>query len=90
VVSLEGDDYLSGSEIWPDKRGGLKRGINVTTNQNYIKSTIQLVFNSTFNIIHYFSYIMVVRFKGGGNRSTRREPPTCRKSLTNYENNTLA
>jgi len=26
---------------------------------------------------------MVVNFIGGGNRSTRRKPPTCRKSLTN-------
>ena len=34
----------------------------------------------------YFSFIMAVSFFGGGNR---REPPTCRKSLTNYDNNTL-
>jgi hypothetical protein len=32
-----------------------------------------VVFNATFN---YISYI------GGGNRSTRRKPPTCRKSVT--------
>jgi hypothetical protein len=25
-----------------------------------------------------------VSFIGGGNRSTRRKPPTCRKSLTNF------
>jgi hypothetical protein len=31
----------------------------------------------------YFSYIVVVSFIGGGNRSTRRKPQTCRKSLTN-------
>ena len=31
----------------------------------------------------YFSYIVVVSFIGGGNRSIRRKPPTCRKSLTN-------
>ena len=41
-----------------------------------------MVFNATFN--KYFSYIMVVSFIGGGNRSFRREPPTCRKSLTNF------
>jgi len=29
----------------------------------------------------YFSYIVAVSFIGGGNRSTRRKPPTCRKSL---------
>jgi hypothetical protein len=32
----------------------------------------------------YFSYIVAVTFIGGGNRSTRRKPPTCRKSLTNF------
>jgi hypothetical protein len=31
----------------------------------------------------YFSYIVVVRFIGGENRSTRRQPSTCRKSQTN-------
>jgi len=29
----------------------------------------------------YFSYIMMVSFTDGGNRSTRRKPQTCRKSL---------
>ena len=29
-------------------------------------------------------YIVVVKFIGGGNRSTRRKRPTCRKSLTNF------
>ena len=33
--------------------------------------------------VQYFSYIMVVSCIGGGNRSTRRKPPTCRKSMTN-------
>jgi len=28
-----------------------------------------------------FSYIVDVSFIGGGNRSTRRKPPTCNKSL---------
>jgi hypothetical protein len=31
---------------------------------------------------HYFSYIVAVSFIGGGNRSTRRKPPTFRRSLT--------
>ena len=26
----------------------------------------------------YFSYIVAISFIGGGNRSTRRKPPTCR------------
>jgi hypothetical protein len=32
----------------------------------------------------YFSYMVAVSFIGGGNRSTHRKPPTCRKSLTNF------
>ena len=35
------------------------------------------------NLQQYFSYIMVVSFVAGENRSTRRKPPTCRKSLSN-------
>jgi len=41
-----------------------------------------MVFNSTFN--KYVSYIVVVIFIGGGNRSTWRKPPTCSKSLINF------
>jgi hypothetical protein len=36
-----------------------------------------------FNFQQYFSYIVAISFIGGGNRSTRRKPPTCTKSLTN-------
>jgi len=32
----------------------------------------------------YFSYIVAVSFIVGGNQSTRRKPPRCRKSLTNF------
>jgi hypothetical protein len=33
----------------------------------------------------YFSYYIVpVSLIGGGNMSTRRKPPTCPKSLTNF------
>ena len=32
----------------------------------------------------YFSYIVVVSFIDGGNRSTQRKPPISRKSLTNF------
>ena len=31
-----------------------------------------------------FNNISAVRFIGGGNKSTRRKSPTCRKSLTNF------
>jgi len=30
---------------------------------------------------HYFSYIVMISFIGGGNWSTRRKPPICRRSL---------
>ena len=31
-----------------------------------------------------FSYIVAINFISGGNQSTRRKPPTCRKSLTTF------
>jgi hypothetical protein len=34
-----------------------------------------VVFNATFKV-QYFSYIVAVSFIGGGNRRTRRKPPT--------------
>jgi len=40
------------------------------------------VFNQ-LNFQQYFSYIVEVSFIEGGNRRTRRKPPTYRKSLTN-------
>jgi hypothetical protein len=40
-----------------------------------------MVFNTTFNNI---SAIVEVSVIGGGNRSTRRQLATCRKSLTNF------
>ena len=42
-----------------------------------------MVFNATFNNISVTGYIMAVSFFGGGNHSTWRKSPTCRKSLTN-------
>jgi hypothetical protein len=40
--------------------------------------------NTTSTLQQYFSYIEAVRFIGGGNKSTRRKPPNCHKSLTNF------
>ena len=40
-----------------------------------------MVFNPTSTIFQFF---VTVNFIGGGNRSTLRKPPTCRKSLTNF------
>ena len=41
-----------------------------------------LVYGVQRHFQQYFSYIVVVSFIGGGNGSIRREPLTCRKSLT--------
>jgi len=43
-----------------------------------------LVYGVYRHFQQYFSYIMEVSFIGGGNRSMRRKPPTCRKSLTKF------
>ena len=41
-----------------------------------------IVFNAIFNNISVIS--LAVSFIDGGNRSTRRKPPTCRKALTDF------
>jgi len=43
-----------------------------------------LVYGVLRHFQQYFSYIVTVSFIGGENRNTRRKPPTCRKSLTNF------
>jgi hypothetical protein len=43
-----------------------------------------LVYGVYHHFQQYFSYTVTVSFIGGGNWSTRRKPPTCRKSLTNF------
>ena len=45
-----------------------------------------MVFTATFINISVISWLYSVSFIGGGNRSTRRKPPTCRKSVTNLIN----
>ena len=40
-----------------------------------------MVFNATFNNISVMSW---VSFIGGGKQTTRRKPPICHKSLTNF------
>jgi len=42
-----------------------------------------LVYDTKRHFQQYFSYIVAINFIGGGNRSIRRKPSTCRKSLTN-------
>jgi hypothetical protein len=48
-----------------------------------------LVYGVSCHFQQYFSYIVVVSFIGGRNRSARRKPPTCRKSLTNFTHNVV-
>jgi hypothetical protein len=43
-----------------------------------------LVYGVKRHFQQYFSYIVAVSFIGGGNRNTRRKPPICRQSLTNF------
>jgi len=43
-----------------------------------------LVYGILCHFQQYFSYVLAVSFIVGGNRSIRRKPPTCRKSLTNF------
>ena len=43
-----------------------------------------LVYDVSRHFQQYFSYIVAVSCIGEGNLSTRRKPPTCRKSLTNF------
>jgi hypothetical protein len=58
-------------------------GVNVKQSDKCMsKGLWVMVFNATFQ--QYFSYIVAVNLIFGGNRSTRRKPPTCRKSLTNF------
>ena len=46
-------------------------------------TTLMVVYGVSRHLQHYVSYIVAVSFIGEGNWSTRRKPPTCRKSLTN-------
>ena len=55
---------------------------NLPKNLEEFLAAEKLVVNATFQ--QYFSYIMVVSFIHGGNRSIERKLPTCRKSLTNF------
>jgi hypothetical protein len=59
-------------------RKNIFRSLNVVFVSFYIIEAVAKVRQQ------YFSYIVVDRFIGGGNQSTRRKPPTCRKLLTNF------
>jgi hypothetical protein len=61
-----------------------KKTNNDLQNIKHKSRLIGLVYGIRRHFLQYVSYIMAVSFIGGGNRSTRRKPPTCRKSLTNF------
>ena len=48
------------------------------------KVSISMVYGVERHFLQYFCYIVVVCFIGRGNRSTKRKPLTCHKSLTNF------
>jgi hypothetical protein len=50
----------------------------------HISLGLGLEYGVSCHFQQYFSYIVAVSFIGGGNRSTRRKPPTYPKSLTNF------
>ena len=53
---------------------------NVSGDRHWLHIIRVMVFNATFSNTSY----MAVSFIGGGNWSTRRKPPTCCRSLTNF------
>jgi hypothetical protein len=60
---------------------------SVQSNQKIERWSCKFLINQFPNGIilwSYFSYIVAVSLIGGGNRSIRKKPPTCHKSLTNF------
>jgi hypothetical protein len=50
----------------------------------FFKDIPLAVYGAYHHFQYYFRNIVEVSFIGGGNPCTRRKPPTCRKSLTNF------
>ena len=48
------------------------------------RSVFFLGISGNLHFQQYFNYIVAASFIGGGNQSTWRKPPTCRKSPTNF------
>jgi hypothetical protein len=71
--------------VWYSVVSGGRRekfwGISCEKSRFYAKKSYFFQF---FHFLQYFRYIVVVNFMVGGNRSTRRKPQTCHKSLTNF------
>jgi hypothetical protein len=62
----------------------VKHSILVLVDEEDHHIFVYLVNGVEHHFQQYFSYIVAVSFIVGGNRSTWRKPPTCRKSLTNF------
>ena len=62
-----------------------KSRINLLTNHTrFVNDWFDLIFGILTPLSTIFHYIMATSFSGGGNRSTRREPPTMGKQLVNF------
>ena len=80
--------YLSafgGSREWSDL-STCEQLVSKHNQEAQLRVLVWLVWFMVLNVTlqQNFSYIVPVSFIGGGNRSTRRKPPICRKSLTNF------
>jgi hypothetical protein len=52
--------------------------------ESYCKYIGWLIGLGCLTPLNYFRNIVKVKFIGGGNQSTRRKSPTCRKSLASF------
>ena len=74
--------YLSYIVFFHYQQNQFKNGFTILEWVTYYALTDQYESNALMLIMCELTGFMV-SFIGGGNRSTRRKPPTCRKSLTN-------
>ena len=56
----------------------------VSVSQSLVFCVVYLFDGVQRHFQQYLSYLVAVSFIVGGNGRTRRKPPTCRKSLTNF------
>jgi len=66
---------------WKDKSYPLLKTFLMAKKVCFGKEVIRVILNATFNNIPVISWGSALLVEE--NRSTRRKPPTCRKSLTN-------
>ena len=77
-----------GIEGGPDDGGGISVGSRwnnrkkITNHRMHCDWLVGSFMVLNVNFQNYFSYIVVVSFIGGGNRSISRKPPTCLSQVT--------